>query len=60
MELRPYGSKALINACKPHQHLKSFPATTLLRQEVYDRVAARWTELGFSDPPPKLTTFHKN
>ena len=49
MERRPYGSKALIDACKPHRHLKSFPATTLLRREVYERVAARWAELGFSD-----------
>jgi len=27
---------------------------------VYERVAARWAELGFSDPPPRLTTFHKD
>jgi UbiD family decarboxylase len=60
MELRPYGSKALINACKPHQHLKQFPATTLLRREVYDRVAARWAELGFAEPPPRLNTFHQD
>jgi UbiD family decarboxylase len=60
MALRPYGSKALINACKPHQHLKSFPATTLLRRDVYDRVAARWHELGFAGPPPQLTNFHKD
>src|SRR6266481_3215429 len=44
MERRPYGSKALIDACKPHRHLKSFPATTLLRREVYERVSARWAE----------------
>ncbi len=60
MDLRPYGSKALIDACKPHRHLKQFPATTLLRREVYERVAARWAELGFAEPPPKLTTFHKD
>ena len=58
VEDRPYGSKVLINACKPHRHLKQFPAATLLRREVYERVAARWAELGFSDPPPRLTTFH--
>ena len=34
MEARPYGSKALINACKPHRHLKQFPQSTLLRREV--------------------------
>ena len=60
IERRPYGSKALIDACKPHRHLKQFPQTTLLRREVYDRVAARWSELGFADPPPRLTTFHKD
>jgi UbiD family decarboxylase len=60
MERRPYGSKALIDACKPHRHLKQFPQTTLLRREVYERVAARWAELGFSGPPPRLTTFHKD
>jgi len=60
IERRPYGSKALIDACKPHRHLKSFPATTLLRRKVYERVAARWSELGFSNPPPRITTFHKD
>ena len=50
-------SKALIDACKPHRHLKSFPATTLLRREVYERVAARWAELGFTDPPPTADEF---
>jgi len=60
VERRPYGSKALIDACKPHRHLKGFPATTLLRREVYERVSARWAELGFSEPPPRLTTFHKD
>jgi len=59
MERRPYGSKALIDACKPHRHLTRFPEPTFLRRAVYEGVAARWAELGFSDPPPKLTTFHK-
>jgi 4-hydroxy-3-polyprenylbenzoate decarboxylase len=59
-ENRPYGSKALINACKPHRYLKQFPASTLLRREVYDRVAARWTELGFKQPPPRLGVFHRD
>jgi UbiD family decarboxylase len=59
-DARPYGSKVLINACKPHRYLKQFPASTLLRREVYGRVAARWAELGFSDAPPKLNVFHKD
>jgi UbiD family decarboxylase len=57
-EQRSYGSKALIDACKPHRHIKQFPQTTLLRRAVYERVAARWNEFGFSGQPPKLTTFH--
>jgi UbiD family decarboxylase len=59
-EARPYGSKVLINACKPHRYLKQFPPSTLLRREVYERVAARWAELGFSQAPPKLNVFHKD
>jgi UbiD family decarboxylase len=57
-EMRPYGSKVLINACKPHQHLKDFPLSTLLRKSVHDRVRERWTELGFAEPAPKMTVFH--
>jgi 4-hydroxy-3-polyprenylbenzoate decarboxylase len=59
-EARPYGSKVLINACKPHKSIKHFPPATLLRRQVYERAAARWAELGFSDPPPKLGTFHED
>ena len=59
MERRPYGSKALIDACKPHRYLKQFPQPTLLRRGVYERVAARWAELGFSGPPPRLTSFYR-
>jgi 3-polyprenyl-4-hydroxybenzoate decarboxylase len=57
---RPYGLKVLINACKPHRYLKQFPPSTLLRREVYDRVAARWAELGFAEPPPSLSVFHRD
>ncbi len=57
-ELRPYGSKVLINACKPHRSMKHFPATTMLRRSTYDRVVRRWSELGFSDTPAKQPAFH--
>lgn len=53
--LRPYGSKALIDACKPHRHLADFPRRTMIAKEVYEGVAARWTELGFPGQPPTLT-----
>jgi UbiD family decarboxylase len=59
-EARPYGSKVLINACKPHQHLKQFPQSTLLRRSTYDRVVERWQELGFSGPAPSLHVFHQD
>jgi 4-hydroxy-3-polyprenylbenzoate decarboxylase len=53
-EARPYGSKALIDACKPHRWLKEFPQSTLVRRDVYERVARRWRELGFAGAPPRL------
>jgi 4-hydroxy-3-polyprenylbenzoate decarboxylase len=59
-EVRPYGSKVLINACKPHRFIKQFPRSTLLREETYKRVAARWSELGFDTPAPKLGAFHED
>jgi UbiD family decarboxylase len=57
-ESRPYGSKVLINACKPHRHLKEFPKATLLRREVYERAVSRWAEYGFSGAAPRLDVFH--
>ena len=56
-ELRPYGSKALIDACKPHRHLEDFPKTTLLRRDIYERVAGRWTELGMPGAAPAMSAF---
>ena len=57
-EARPYGSKVLINACKPHRHLAQFPQSTLLRKSMHDRVVSRWSELGFSGTPRTMTAFH--
>jgi 4-hydroxy-3-polyprenylbenzoate decarboxylase len=57
-ELRPYGSKVLINACKPHRALRQFPKATMLRKSTYDRVARRWQHLGFSGEVPKVVAFH--
>ena len=53
-EERPYGSKALINACMEHRYLKQFSKRTKIRRSVYDQVAAKWTRLGFTGAPPKL------
>jgi UbiD family decarboxylase len=56
-EMRPYGSKALINACKEHRHLPVFSKRTTLRKKVYDQVAARWTELGLPGQAPTVRAF---
>jgi UbiD family decarboxylase len=53
-EERPYGSKALINACMEHRYLKQFSRRTKVRRAVYEQVAARWGRLGFAGSPPRL------
>jgi 4-hydroxy-3-polyprenylbenzoate decarboxylase len=57
-EMRPYGSKVLIDACRPHRHLKQFPERTLIRRDTYERVSGRWKDYGFADVAPFLGTFH--
>jgi UbiD family decarboxylase len=54
---RPYGSKALINACKDHRHLPVFSKRTALRKSVYDKVAARWQEFGLPGQIPSVPAF---
>ena len=56
-EDRPYGSKALINACKDHRHIKSFAKRMAMRKEVYQQVVARWQSLGLPGRPPAIRTF---
>jgi len=59
-EERPYGSKALINACKDHKHLKQFSRRSRLRREVYERLVARWNEFGLQFPPPQIRHFEQD
>jgi len=59
-EERPYGSKALINACKEHKYLKQFAKRNRIRREVYDRLVARWHEFGLKFPPPVLRHFEED
>lgn len=61
-EERPWGSKVLINACKEHKHLSDFSQRTLLSRGVYERVAARWDELGLDSvgPVPKVLAFQED
>src|ERR1700752_1678826 len=56
-EIRPWGSKALINACMDYRHIKTFSKRTKLSKEVYDNVVARWQELGLSGTPPMVSVF---
>jgi UbiD family decarboxylase len=56
-EIRPWGSKCIINACKEHRFIKSFARRALLKKEVYESVCARWKELGFEDSPPDIVAF---
>ena len=56
-EKRPYGSKALINACKEHRHLPVFSKRTTLRKNIYDKIASRWKELGLPGHIPTVRAF---
>ena len=56
-EDRPYGSKALINVCKPHKHLAEFAKRTTLRREIYDEAAAAWKSLGLPGEAPEIRAF---
>ena len=56
-DIRPWGSKCIINACKEYKYIKTFSRRSLLKKEVYDSVCTRWKELGFTSEPPKITTF---
>ena len=58
-EKRPYGSKALINACKEHRHLPVFSKRTTLRKNIYDKVASRWKELGLPGRTPSVRAFEE-
>ena len=58
-EERPYGSKALINACKEHRYLPVFSKRTALRKEVYDQVAGMWKKLGLPGETPTVRAFEQ-
>lgn len=58
-EERPYGSKALINACKEHRYLPVFSKRTTLRKEIYDQVAERWRKLGLPGQAPEVRAFEQ-
>jgi 4-hydroxy-3-polyprenylbenzoate decarboxylase len=59
-EIRPWGSKCLINACMEYKHIKTFSKRTKLSKEAYDRVAARWSELGLDGKAPPISVFEED
>jgi len=59
-EIRPYGSKALINACKEHRYLKTFAKRTAIRKEVYKKIAAKWGDLNLPNKPPEIMYFESD
>jgi len=56
-EIRPWGSKCIINACKEYKYIKTFSRRSLLKKEVYESVCARWNELGFEGEAPRVSNF---
>jgi 4-hydroxy-3-polyprenylbenzoate decarboxylase len=51
------GSKVLVNACKEHRYLASFPRRMALDRKVWERVAARWgDDLGLPGSAPRPWT----
>jgi UbiD family decarboxylase len=56
-ELRPFGSKCLINACMDYRFINSFAKRERLSKVSYDRVAARWKELGMDGSAPPALVF---
>lgn len=53
-ETRPFGSKALIYACKDFSNYNVFSRRTALTKQQYESACARWQELGLPGKPPVL------
>ena len=57
-EKRPWGSKALINACKEYRYLESFAKRTTLTRNTWQRIASRWsTDFGLPGAAPELPAY---
>ncbi len=56
-EIRPWGSKALINACMDYKFIKSFSKRTKLSKPAYEQVVKRWQEYGFKGKAPEISVF---
>ena len=58
-EKRPYGSKALINACKEHRNIDVFSKCSRVTRKMYDHVSSRWSELNLDGAPPVINYFEE-
>ena len=58
-EIRPWGSKCLINACMDFRYYKNFSKRTKLSKAAYDNVVNRWQELGLTGKAPPITVFEE-
>jgi UbiD family decarboxylase len=57
-EERPWGSRALINACKEHRYLETFSRRTTLTRPMWERLAARWaTDFRLPGCAPELLAY---
>lgn len=56
-EERPYGSRALINACKQYKYLNVFAKRTAITKEMYDQVRSRWKTLGLKRKTSLIKVF---
>ena len=57
-EKRPWGSKALINACKEYRYLERFAKRTTLTRNTWQRIASRWsTDFGLPGAAPELAAY---
>jgi 4-hydroxy-3-polyprenylbenzoate decarboxylase len=58
-EIRPWGSKCLINACMEYKYIDVFAPRSKLSEKAYRSAVGRWEELGFEGKPPKLSVFEE-
>ena len=56
-EIRPWGSKCIINACKEYKYIKTFSKRTKLSKAAYDKVVKRWQEYGLPGKAPSISIF---
>ncbi len=58
-EDRPWGSKALVNACMEHRYKAVFSKRTTVDKQMYEKLAAEWKQLGFKSAAPTLRALHE-